>query len=139
MKIIAIRKEKTGSLYMDKHFFDRFAEEDLETYGYTNVEAPEDCDVSDFNDDLTFSEEKYNQRKGREVNAERLNALENWFNYYFDKQIIQSQWQENFKVSHDDYFNKDYENIDELKAQAEIVRQEIKNLRKAMLGVEKDV
>lgn len=139
MKKIAIRMEKNGSLYMDKHFFDRFTEEDLETYGYTKVEAPEDCEVLDFNDDLTFSEEKYNQRKERKLNAERLNTLENWFNYYFDKQLTQSQWQENFKVSHDDYFNKDYENIDELKAQAEIVRQEIKNLRKAMSGVEDNV
>ena len=72
MKIIAIRKEKDDSLYMDKNFFDRFTEEDLETYGYTKVEAPEDCEVSDFNDDLTFSEEKYNQRKEQKAKAERL-------------------------------------------------------------------
>ena len=72
MKIIAIRKEKDDSLYMDKNFFDRFTEEDLETYGYTKVETPEDCDVSDFNDDLTFSEEKYNQRKEQKAKAERL-------------------------------------------------------------------
>lgn len=72
MKNIVIKKEKNGSLYMDKNFFDRFTEEDLETYGYTKVEAPEDCEVSDFNDDLTFSEEKYNQRKEQEAKAERL-------------------------------------------------------------------
>ena len=72
MKIIAIRKEKTGLLYMDKHFFDRFTEEDLEKYGYTKVEAPEDCEVSDFNNDLTFSEEKYNHRKEKKAKAERL-------------------------------------------------------------------
>ena len=72
MKYVAIRKEKNDLLYMDKNFFDRFAEEDLETYGYTKVEAPEDCEVSDFNDDLTFSEEKYNQRKEQKAKAERL-------------------------------------------------------------------
>ena len=68
---MAIRKEN-NSLYLDKLFFDRFTEEDLGTYGYTKVEVPEDCEVSDFNDDLTFSEEKYNQRKERKMKTERL-------------------------------------------------------------------
>ena len=60
----------------------------------------------------------------------RLNELINWFNNYFDKQLNQSLWQDDFTVSHDDYFNKDYANIDELKAQAKIVRNEIRELRK---------
>lgn len=55
--------------------------------------------------------------------------LTNWFNAYFDKQLTQSMWQDDFTVSHDDYFDKDYANIDELKAQAEIVRREIKQLK----------
>ena len=60
----------------------------------------------------------------------RLEDLENWFDNYFDKQLTQSQWQDDFTVSHDNYFNKDYANIDELKAQAKIVRNEIRELRK---------
>ena len=61
---------------------------------------------------------------------ERIEQLTNWFDNYFDKQLSQSLWQDDFTVSHDDYFNKDYANIDELKAQAEIVRNEIRELRK---------
>ena len=60
----------------------------------------------------------------------RLNELINWFDNYFDKQLNQSLWQDDFTVSHDDYFNKDYESIDELKAQAKIVRDKIRELRK---------
>ena len=61
--------------------------------------------------------------------TKRLEDLENWFDNYFDKQLTQSQWQDDFTVSHDDYFNKDYANIDELKAQAKIVAKEIRELR----------
>ena len=53
-----------------------------------------------------------------------------WFDNYFDKQLTQSQWQDDFTVSHDNYFDKDYANIDELKTQAKIVRDEIRELRK---------
>ena len=61
---------------------------------------------------------------------ERIEQLTNWFDNYFDKQLNQSLWQDDFTVSHDNYFNKDYANIDELKAQAKIVRNEIRELRK---------
>ena len=61
---------------------------------------------------------------------ERIEQLTNWFDNYFDKQLTQSQWQDDFTVSHDNYFNKDYANIDELKAQAKVVRDEIRELRK---------
>ena len=64
------------------------------------------------------------------TNEEKIEQLTNWFDNYFDKQLTQSQWQDDFTVSHDDYFNKDYSNIDELKAQAKIVRNEIRELRK---------
>lgn len=66
----------------------------------------------------------------------RLNELINWFDNYFDKQLTQSQWQKNFKVSEDPYFKdekgqpRNYADIEELKAQAEIVRNEIRELRK---------
>lgn len=65
-----------------------------------------------------------------ELDKQKLNELENWFNNYFDKQLNQSLWQDDFIVSHDDYFNKDYNNIEELKEQAKIVRDEIRELRK---------
>ena len=61
---------------------------------------------------------------------ERIEQLTNWFDNYFDKQLNQSLWQDDFTVSHDNYFNKDYANIDELKAQAKVVRNEIRELRK---------
>ena len=64
------------------------------------------------------------------TNEEKIEQLTNWFDNYFDKQLTQSQWQDDFTVSHDDYFNKDYASIDELKAQAKIVRNEIRELRK---------
>ena len=90
--------------------------------------------------ELTQSEiNKRESDKNKYQAQQKIHQLTNWFDNYFDKQLIQSQWQDNFKVSHDDYFNKDYVDINELKEQAEIVRQEIKNLRETMLGVEEDV
>lgn len=76
---------------------------------------------------VEYSAEKLNQIK--------LAELTNWFDNYFDKQFKQSQWQKNFKVSEDPYFKDEngkprtYADIEELKAQAEIVREEIKSLR----------
>ena len=64
------------------------------------------------------------------TNEEKIEQLTNWFDNYFDKQLTQSQWQDDFTVSHDDYFDKNYANIDELKAQAKVVRDEIRELRK---------
>lgn len=64
------------------------------------------------------------------TNEEKVEQLINWFDDYFDRQLNQSLWQDDFTVSHDNYFNKDYANIDELKAQAKIVRNEIRELRK---------
>lgn len=68
-------------------------------------------------------------------NNKILSELTNWFDNYFDKQLKQSQWQKNFKVSSDPYFKDEkgqprtYADIEELKAQAEIVREIIKSLR----------
>ena len=129
---IAIRKEPNGAIYIDKTALERFDEETLKTppYNYSFVEVDkEDCSSSDFNDDFTFNIEKYNNRKQSETNFKVILKLTNWFENYFDKQLLQSQWQQNFKVSHDNYFDKDYANIEELKQQAEFVREEIKRLR----------
>lgn len=65
----------------------------------------------------------------------KINELTSWFDNYFDKQFKQSQWQKNFKVSEDPYFKdengnaKTYADIEELKEQAGIVRETIKELR----------
>lgn len=66
---------------------------------------------------------------------QRIRELEVWFETYFEKQLIQSTWQKNFSISKDPYFKtesgefKTYSTIEELKEQAELVRQEIKELR----------
>lgn len=73
----------------------------------------------------------------KELNQKKINELTNWFDNYFDKQLTQSQWQKNFKVSQDPYFKdengnpKIYADIEELKTQAELVRDQIKILRNA--------
>ena len=94
--IIAIRKEPNGSLYIDKEIYSRtqeiqdengnitiqplFSEETLAQppYNYTKVEIDDvylDCQASDFNDDLTFSVEKYNARKQKQDNDEYENKI----------------------------------------------------------------
>ena len=94
--IIAIRKEPNGTLYMDKEIYSRtqevqdeqgnitiqplFNDETLAQppYNYTKVEIDDvysDCQVSDFNDNLTFSIEKYNVRKQKQNNDEYENKI----------------------------------------------------------------
>lgn len=93
---IAIRKEPNGSLYMDKNIYSRtqevqdennnitiqplFSDETLAhpPYNYTKVEIDDvysDCQASDFNDNLTFSIEKYNARKQKQDNDEYENKI----------------------------------------------------------------
>ena len=93
---IALRKEPNGSLYMDKEIYSRtqevqdeqgnitiqplFTDETLSQppYNYTKVEIDDkysDFQVSDFNDDLTFSIEKYNARKQKQDNDEYENKI----------------------------------------------------------------
>ena len=93
---IAIRKEPNGSLYIDKEIYSRlqevqdqngnitmqplFSDETLSKppYNYTKVEIDDkysDCQASDFNDDLTFSIEKYNARKQVLANEEYENKV----------------------------------------------------------------
>ena len=93
---IVLRKEPNGSLYIDKEICSRtqevkdengnitiqplFTDEELAQppYNYTKVEIDDvysDCQVSDFNDDLTFSIEKYNARKQKQDNDEYENKI----------------------------------------------------------------
>lgn len=61
-----------------------------------------------------------------------------WFDNYFDKQLTQSQWQKNFKVSPDPYFKdesgqpKTYADIEELYKEAEFVAKEIRELKESL-------
>ncbi len=70
-----------------------------------------------------------------EVSRQEIFELTNWFDNYFDKQLTQSQWQEDFTVSSDPYFKdnngnpKTYTTIDDLKKQAKVVRDKIRRLK----------
>ena len=88
---IAIRKEQNGSLYIDKEIYSRtqevqdengnitiqplFSDEELAQppYNYIKVEIDDkyaDCVASDFNQDLSFSIDKYKSRKETEAKIE---------------------------------------------------------------------
>lgn len=73
---ILIRKEPNGSIYLDKTsaiYFD-VLNMSAPPYNYTKKTIDDqysDCEPTDFNNDLTFSVEKYNARK----NAEKLDGL----------------------------------------------------------------
>lgn len=76
---IAVRKEVSGFIYIDKTFLERFGEEQLEEYGYTLVDVDDkysDCEGYDFNDDLTFNIEKYNSRIQAEEDEKKLYILQ---------------------------------------------------------------
>ena len=93
---IAIRKEPNGSIYIDKDIFSRthevqdqngnitiqplFSYEELvqPPYNYTKVEIDDkyaDCVISDFNQDLSFSIDKYKSRKETEAKIEYENKI----------------------------------------------------------------
>jgi hypothetical protein len=94
--IVAIRKESNGTIYIDKEIYSRttqvadkngeiktvqmFSEETLSKppYNYNKVEVADiyaDCVGADFNEDLTFSIEKYNARKQQESIVEYENKI----------------------------------------------------------------
>lgn len=80
---IAIRKEQNGSIYIDKTALQRFDEEVLKQppYNYSFVEVEkEDFEPYDFNDDLTFSIEKYNERKQNALNLVRIGQIQTRLN-----------------------------------------------------------
>lgn len=83
MRCIAIRKEPNGSLYMSKHFFERFTENDLGVYHYTKVELTdeefENVSIQDFVIDgefIYFSTELQEKRLAREKELEELPELQ---------------------------------------------------------------
>lgn len=60
-----------------------------------------------------------------------IEELENWFKW-FDTQVIQSSWQIDYKPSYDSIMDKTYLDFDEIKIQANVNRQRIKELRKVL-------
>ncbi len=116
-------------------FIALYGEEKAIEKGYAIVEIPQnykDCVYEDFDDNFNFSVEKYNKRKQEYSFRDDLFKLTNWFDNYFDKQLNQSLWQDNFAPSHDEYFEKDYASLDELKEQAKLVRKKIQALRNGL-------
>lgn len=94
--IIAIKITKSGNIYIDKQIYSKtvevedeqgnittrplFSDEVLSKppYNYTKVEIADiysDCIGADFNEDLTFSIEKYNVRKQKENAQTRISEL----------------------------------------------------------------
>lgn len=62
-------KHGKDRVWVDKTFFNRFTESDLHKFGYSAVVIDDkysDVEPEDFNNDLTFSVEKYNARKEKE-------------------------------------------------------------------------
>lgn len=83
---LAIRN-KNGRIYIDKNY-DRLDEEGnrlfpdevltQEPYNYTIIELDDtyaDCEAVDFNDDLTFNEEKYNARRQKMASEDTKNKI----------------------------------------------------------------
>ena len=80
--VIAIRKEPNGAIYIDKDICknENFNDIDLSQppYNYTKVEVDDiylDCIGADFNEDLTFSADKYNERKQKENTIDYENRI----------------------------------------------------------------
>lgn len=67
---ILIRKEPNGTIYLDKNnamYFETLCMSEA-PYNFTKLTIPDnysDCEATDFNNDLTFSVDKYNARKNK--------------------------------------------------------------------------
>jgi hypothetical protein len=133
---IAIRKEKNGLLYISKTIYSRtqevrdeqgnitiqplFSDETLSNlpYNYTKVEIDDiysDCQSSDFNDDLTFSVDKYNARKKRELEQIELVGLQTELNS-LSQDLIQAQ------------AGAVIDNLEERKARFQVVHNRIREI-----------
>ena len=121
---IAIRKEQNGSIYIDKTALERFDEEILKQppYNYSFVDVEEDCQASDFNDNLTFNIDKYNVRKNKNLLEQELSELHDWLDNYYDNQIKQYQRCQRLGLE----FDKD---IVELDNQAKVSQERISEIK----------
>lgn len=84
---------------------------------------------------MELTQEQIDIEKQIGIKQNEIEKLENWFDNFFQPQLIQSMWQNNFQLSKDTLFLDDnnqhliYQNIDELKAKGEKIRTQIKTLR----------
>lgn len=125
---ICIRKEPNGQIYIDKKVLNRINKQTLSQppYNFSFVEIEkDDCEIGDFNNDLTFNIKKYNQRKQTPILQKELIELQSWFEEY-DNQVKQYIRCERLGVE----FDKD---INELDLQAQTNAKRIKEIR-AILG-----
>ena len=88
----------------------------------------EDVQTSEY---VKLEQEYINNQNKRKL----LNEYKNWFETFFRTQLEQHSWQKDYKPSADPYFKnedgnpKTYETFEDIIAQAEIVREDIKKLR----------
>lgn len=91
--IIAIRKETNNSIYIDKTALNRFSEEILRKppYNFSFISVDfEDVEPSDFDLDLKFNIEKYNQRKSSKEKQLRIVEIKTRLNK-LSQDFIQAQ------------------------------------------------
>ena len=115
---ISIRKEPNG-IYTDKTALSRFSEETLKhpPYNFSFLEVPfEDFENSDFNEDLSFSTDKYNARKLKATNEPKIAEL---------KQKLAETDYRAIKFSEGQLSAEDYAKT---KAQRQVWRDEINSL-----------
>lgn len=86
--------------------------------------------IKQYNLDGSYEEiEMVHEINPIDLKFSRIKLLEYWFEQYFDRQLKQSLWQQDFKPSYDNILKQSYANIESLKEKAESVRQELKSLR----------
>lgn len=111
-----------------------YGEEEAIKDGYEIIEIPdgyEDCAFEDFNEN-GFNVKLYNQRKQKETNAVKIRELDNWFKADYAKyeQMLTRRGYLNIQDKIvDTVRNKTYTNLTELYTEAEIVAEEIRNLK----------
>lgn len=76
---IAIRMGANGVPYTCSDFLERFGIQKLSYYNFILVEVPDSCTdfvPEDFNSDLSFSIEKYNERKTKDLKIKYKHKVE---------------------------------------------------------------
>ena len=116
---------------------------DYANFQYDDSVETEKNIIRGFDGKLIFEEEtqtpeyiKLEQEYTNNQNKRKLlNEYENWFEAFFRTQLEQHSWQKDYKPSADPYFKnedgsaKTYKTFEDIIAQAELVREEIKQLR----------
>jgi hypothetical protein len=109
--VIAIRKEPNGLIYIDKNIYasGRFSEGTLSQppYNYTKVVVDDkyaDCESSDFNNDLTFGLDKYQERKTKQDNLARIAEIQSRLTE-LSQDIVQADLGANFGTTTDENGN----------------------------------